>query len=418
MHTGKQMGKCVGFRANNIIVHYGEIGLKGRNRATFEQRLQGNIARRLASEGLDWPVHKARGYLFVKVPVAATAGCEAALQALRMTPGVVWAAPAHWLPRSAVVGEADLPAIEAPLLELARADWRPGARFRMRVKRGDKRFPLSSTDLQKRFGATVLRETSWDRVDLEEPDHVFHVDLYADSIYVYGNRVAGVGGLPVGTTGHVLVLLSGGIDSPVAAYLMAKRGCSVDFIHFSATMTQQRDAGTGKIARIARHLSRVTQRSRLYVVPYQPFELATLTARSRYELIVFRRFMAATAQRLAQDVGAQALVTGDSLGQVASQTMENIVSISRSVEMPILRPLLTYDKQEIIDLARRLGTYEASIEPYKDCCSLLSQNPKTVSRHTRLRALEARILPEYAPLIEETLGQCVRLDFDYGRDAG
>jgi len=408
----------VAFQANNIIVHYGEIGLKGKNRASFEQRLQGNIARRLASEDLHWHVHKARGYLFVIVPGNQASRCDAALDALRSTPGVVWAAPACWLPARELDGEGGLPAIEAPLLELARETFRPGARFRMRVKRADKRFPVSSTELQKRFGAAVLQQTPWEAVDLERPDQVFHVDIYSDSVYVYGNRVPGMGGLPVGSTGHALTLLSGGIDSPVAAWLMAKRGCSVDFIHFSATMTQQRDAGSGKIARMVAHLSRVTRRSRLYVVPYQPFELATLTAQTRYELIVFRRFMAATAQRLAQQLGAQVLVTGDSLGQVASQTMENIVSITRSVEMPILRPLLTYDKHEIIDLARRIGTYEASIEPYKDCCSLLSRNPKTVSRHGRLSGIEDRILPEYEAVMSETLAGAAVLEFDCGRQVG
>lgn len=403
------------FEANNLIVRYGEMWLKGKNRHAFEQRLQGNITRRLASVGLDWSVHKARSYLFIKVPPGEAPQCEAALEALRLTPGVAWTAPAQWMPAGSVSGEADMAVIEAPLVDLAARLWQPGATFRMRVKRADKRFPIPSAELERRWGAAVVQQTGWDAVDLHNPDCTLHVDIYPESIYIYGDRVAGMGGLPVGSTGRVLTLLSGGIDSPVAAYLMAKRGCAVDFIHFSATLMQQNDADTGKIARMAEHLSRVTVRSRLFVVPYQPFELATLTAKTRYELILFRRFMVATAQRLAGQLGAQALVTGDSLGQVASQTMENIDSITRSVEMPILRPLLTYDKQEIIQLARHIGTYEASIEPYKDCCSLLSRNPKTISEHGRLSGIEEEILPDYETVMEETLGEARVLEFECGR---
>jgi thiamine biosynthesis protein ThiI len=207
----------------------------------------------------------------------------------------------------------------------------------------------------------------------------------------------------------VLALLSGGIDSPVAAWLMAKRGCRVDFIHFTAVAMQPEEAQPYKVCRLAQRLSDYTLGSRLFLVPYTHFDLALMREPVDYNLVLFRRFMARVAEQLARRLNAQALATGDNLGQVASQTLSNLVSASRAVELPIFRPLLGYDKDEIMALAQQIGTYEMSIEPYKDCCALIAQHPRTRSQHERLAALEARVFPDYQKLIDQTLAEAVCL---------
>jgi len=409
-------------RVNNLILRYGEVGLKGRNRADIERTLADNCRAALEAAGVDWPVRRARSYLFVRMAEGAGEDALAqAVAALQRVSGLVWIIPAVRLPGRKLRDDQAPPPQEelaGVLAEFAEARFQPGARFRVTVKRADKRHPGDSTSLQRYFGTYLSEHTRWRDVSLTQAECDFHVDIYPESVYLHERHFAGMGGLPVGLSGRVLLLLSGGIDSPVAAYQMARRGCTVDLVHFSATHLQQEEAAAGKIARLAGVISRYTGHSRLFVVPYTPFELAMLTARTRYELMVFRRFMAATAQRLAGELGAQALVTGDSLGQVASQTMENLVSLSRSVEMPILRPLLARDKHEIVETARHIGTFDLSVEPYKDCCALLSQNPKTVSEHERLAGIEAQVLPDYEALVEETLAGATRLEYRLGRRVG
>jgi thiamine biosynthesis protein ThiI len=200
----------------------------------------------------------------------------------------------------------------------------------------------------------------------------------------------------------------------VAAYLMARRGCRVDFIHFTAAAPHQEEQQ--KVWRLATQLSRYTIGSRLFVVPYVHFDLALMREKVEYELILFRRFMVRVAQVLAGRLRARALVSGDTLSQVASQTISNLVSTSRAAELPIFRPLIAYDKEETIALAQKIGTYELSIEPYKDCCALISGHPKTRSRHERLLVLEKRAFPDYDGLVERTLADAVCLEI--GRDPG
>jgi thiamine biosynthesis protein ThiI len=213
--------------------------------------------------------------------------------------------------------------------------------------------------------------------------------------------------LPVSSAGRVLTLLSGGIDPPVAAWLMAKRGCRVDLIHFTAASLQLEEAQDYKVTLLARILNRYTLHSRLFLVPYTYFDLALMRTKVDYELVLFRRFMARVAEKLADRLKAQALVTGDNLSQVASQTLSNLASTSQAIAMPILRPLIGFDKEEIMSLARRIGTYDLSIEPYKDCCAIIARHPRTRSRHDRLAAIEARAFPDYDKLIEQTLADAV-----------
>jgi len=407
-------------RPARIVLHCPEITLKGRNQGEFQQRLRDNVVHRLRGAGLPWRVRPARGRLYVDIPSDAGDAVTAALAALAEVPGVDTLAAARWLRPSLTGQHGDAPdwdLVEAAVVAAAREAYRPDATFAVRVNRVDKRLATTSQTLERRLGDAVRRDTDWERVRLKHPDRTFHVDVYPDGMYCYADKRPGPGGLPVGASGRVLALLSGGIDSPVAAYLAAKRGCAVDFLHLSASAAPGPDAAGSVVARLAARVSRYSLRSRLWLAPYVHFDLALPGDRTGYELVLFRRFMARVAERLARRIGAQALVTGDSLGQVASQTLENLVSGSRSVSLPLLRPLLGFNKQEIIELSRRIGTYETSIEPYKDCCALLSRKPRTRSRHEDLEALERELLPDYEGLLDRTLADAARLELDSGRVA-
>lgn len=403
---------------NRILIVYGEIALKGRNRPEFETTLRRNVRRRLRAEGLDWPVGRTHDRLFVDVPADAADALESALAALGEVPGIAAYAPAVWFTpaESGQHGEPpELRAIGDALVELARDTHRADETFAVRVNRADKRVRRKSADMEREFGGFVLQHTDWDRVRLKNPDRTFHIDFYPEGAYLYADRRKGIGGLPVYSGGHVLSLLSGGIDSPVAAYLAAKRGSRVNFFHMTASHVRPQDVEDNLVTDLARRLSRYTLRSRLHLIPYTHFDLALIGQRTGYELVLFRRFMMRTAERLAHRLGAQALVAGDSLGQVASQTLENMVTSSRAVDLPVLRPLVTYDKQEIVDVARRIDTFEPSTRPYKDCCALISRNPKTKSTHERLSELEARLLSNYDELIETTLADTVTVDVECGK---
>ena len=204
------------------------------------------------------------------------------------------------------------------LVSWARAVYSPGKTFRIRGNRGNKSYPATSPQIEQVLGSLIVEETPWERVKLKNPDQTFYVDVQDDGIYLYLEKIKGAGGLPVGVGGRILVLFSGGIDSPVAAYMMARRGCPVDFIHFTVS-DPRRSGKEDKIPELARILSRYTIRSRLFLVPYVHFDMALLRKKSRYRLILFRRFMARVAEQLAGRTGSVALATGDALGQVASR---------------------------------------------------------------------------------------------------
>lgn len=407
------------FNYNVILIHYGEIALKGKNRPDFIARLKENIKQKLRALGLDWPVYSPYGYCYVEIPPEEMARLEAALTALAELAGVVWYGPAHRITVEEGRLRAEKPndsLIEARTIALAQAHYRPEATFCVRANRGrEKYFRRKSPQVERWLGAAIINRTPWAEVNLTEPDRTFYVDIQPEGLFLYTDRRPGIGGLPVGVSGRLMLLLSGGIDSPVAAYLAAKRGCRVDFIHFTVSSLTPAEAAQYKVARLAETVSRFTMRSRLWLVPYTHFDLALMDKQAEYELIIFRRFMARVAERLALRQGGQALLTGDNLGQVASQTLENMVSTSQAVSLPILRPLLTYDKNEIIELARRIETYHLSIEPYKDCCSILQQHPKTRSDAETLAAREAVLLPDYEALIERTLAEAVCLEYAGGR---
>jgi len=270
------------------------------------------------------------------------------------------------------------------------------------VRRADKRFPLTSPQAEREIGGRIKEARGW-RVDLDHAQLAIHVELLTDQAFYFFGKEKGPGGLPTGTAGRVVCLLSGGIDSPVAAHRMMKRGCRVTFVHFHSYPILSR-ASQEKARELVRLLTTWQLRSRLFVVPFGDIQQqVVLAVPGPMRVVVYRRLMLRIAERIATMRRAQALVTGDVVGQVASQTLENLAVVGSVATLPLFRPLIGMDKDEITAEAQRLGTYPISIIPDQDCCTLFTpRNPQT---RARLADIEAA---EQALQIEELVGRAVR----------
>ena len=263
--------------------------------------------------------------------------------------------------------------------------------FRIDTQRGDKTFPLNSPEINRQLGAAV-QEKSGARVDLTNPQFTVHVEILPKDAFFGYNKVPGAGGLPVGASGRLMSLISGGFDSPVAAYRMMQRGCRVNFVHFHSAPYQDKTS-QDKVQQLVKLLTRHQFQSRLYMVPFGEIQRQIVAAVARpLRVVLYRRMMLRIAEQIARKEKARALITGESLGQVASQTLENMTVIQQAVTMPILRPLVGMDKQEIIDQARRIGSFETSSIPDQDCCQLfVPKHPATKGRLDDVEADEAKL---------------------------
>jgi len=403
---------------NRIILHYGELTLKGCNRNSFVKKLRVNVRNKIISMGYSWEVVSIHDRMFVEVPADFSDDLDMIAQKLADVPGIAWLSRVYWFSNNRYnifEYKPDLSEIDTLIEKLAHETYEKDKSFAIRVKRSDKRFQQTSNELEIQLATVVLKNTEWKTVNLKEADQYFYVDISSRGIAVHTNRIKAIGGLPVSSTGRIMCLLSGGFDSPIAAYLMAKRGCNIDFIHFTASNIHANKVKDYKVTKIARKISEYCGKVRLFLVPYTHFDLALMEKNLDYDLILFRRFMARVAERLATSRHAQCLVTGDNLGQVASQTMENIISMTKSIQMPVLRPLLTYNKEEIVAMSRKLDLFDLSTEPYKDCCALISNSPKTKSIHERLEHTEEMYLKDYEELIEDTLAEKQVVAFNFGK---
>jgi thiamine biosynthesis protein ThiI len=267
--------------------------------------------------------------------------------------------------------------------------------FRIETQRGDKTFPLASPEINRQLGAAV-KEKSGARVDLEDPEFTVTVEILPNDAFFGFNKIAGAGGLPVGSSGRVVGLISGGIDSPVAAYRLMQRGCRIIFVHFHSVPYQDRTSQE-KVRQLVQRLTRHQFTSRLYLVPFGEIQRQIVATVARpLRVVLYRRMMLRIAATIARNDKAKALVTGESLGQVASQTLDNMAVIQQATRLPILRPLVGMDKQEIIDQARRIGTFEISSIPDQDCCQLfVPAHPATKARFTAVEEDEAKLaIPE------------------------
>lgn len=400
-----------------ILVRSPEITLKRRNQGEFWKHLSASVEHALLAEGIGWPVRTARYRIEVEAGDPSAGELEQALTALGRVAGIDSYSAASRLSRNRYLrGDGiDRDAIERAVLEMALRTEEPGASFAVRAHRVDKRFPVSSSELERWLGQSIRERTGWKRVNLDAPDRTFHLAIYAEAIFFFSERRSGTGGLPVGTGGRVLSLISGGIDSPVASFLIARRGTAVDWLHVSAAHASEGDFESSVVGELARLLSRTTVRSRLFVVPYTYFDLALSGASTGYEPVLFRRFLFRLGESLAERLGAEALVSGDSLAQVASQTLYNLVASQEAVSMLVLRPLIGMDKQQIMDLARAIGTYETSIRPYKDCCALYGDKVRTRARSRTFKKIEKRLFGDPRELVERSLADTIWAEYDMGR---
>ena len=263
--------------------------------------------------------------------------------------------------------------------------------FRIETQRGDKSFPLGSPEINRQLGAAV-KEKSNARVDLEHPEFTVIVEILPNNAFFGFNKIAGAGGLPVGSSGRVVALISGGIDSPVAAYRLMQRGCRMIFVHFHSVPYQDRTSQE-KVRRLVQRLTRHQSTSRLYLVPFGEIQRQIVATVARpLRVVLYRRMMLRISETIARKDKAKALVTGESLGQVASQTLDNMAVIQQATRLPILRPLVGMDKQEIINQARRIGTFEISSIPDQDCCQLfVPAHPATKAHFAAVEEDEAKL---------------------------
>lgn len=403
---------------NRIILHYGELTLKGCNRHSFVKKLRTNVRKKIQSLDLTWDVVAIHDRMFIEVPDDYKDDLDTIVEQLAQVPGIAWLSKIFWFSNKEYDFfnyKPDLSEIDTLIEKIALETYQADKSFAVRVKRSDKRFVKTSKELEIQLATIILKNTEWKNVNLNHADQYFYLDISSRGISVHTNHIKAIGGLPVSATGKIMCLLSGGFDSPIAAYLMAKRGCNIDFIHFTASNMQAAKIADYKVSKIAQEISQYAGRVRLYLVPYTHFDLALMDKNLDYDLILFRRFMARVAERMADQLHAQCLVTGDNLGQVASQTMENMVSMTKSIQMPVLRPLLTYNKEEIVALSRKLGLFDLCVEPYKDCCALISNSPKTKSENEKLDYIEARFLEDYEQLITDTLEEKQVIAYQFGK---
>ena len=374
---------------NSIIVKYGEIGVKGKNRYIFENKLIKNIKNML--KPIDkFNVYKEYGRVYVDL---GDYEYDEVCEEVKKVFGVVGVCPAVKVLRN---NEEDVEAAynklkETALMVLEEKIANGAKTFKVESRRGDKSFRLTSQDMSIDIGGYLLSNVGDKiKVDINKPEVKIKCELRENNVVVYSDTVPGYGGLPIGTNGKAMSLLSGGIDSPVATWMVAKRGMEVEAIHFH-TYPFTSEKSQEKVKDLARILAKYCGRVRLHKVNLLEIQKSVgLNCRDEEMTIISRRFMMRIAERVAIKRNCDALITGESIGQVASQTIQGLTCTNASVSLPVFRPLITMDKGDIMDIAREIGTYETSILPYEDCCTIfVPKHPKTKPQLEAMRKSES-----------------------------
>lgn len=376
-----------------ILVRYGEIALKGLNRNYFIELLAKNIRNTLRSVP-SAKVKKIQGRLIVNV---SDEDLDRAMERVQKVFGIVSISPA-------IVIDSEIKTIEENAIEQVRST--EGIKtFKITAKRGDKTFPIKSPDLCCRLGEVVLDNIEGITVDLHNPDLNLWVEV-REQTYMYHQFIPCNGGLPVGCSGKAALLLSGGIDSPVAGYLMAKRGVEVIGVYFhSFPFTSDRTKE--KVIDLAKIMSQYCGKIKLFVVPFTEIQTKIVElCPERQTTIIMRRYMMRIAEMIAHNEGAKALITGESLGQVASQTMEGLGATNAVAELPVFRPLIGFDKTEIVKIAETIGTFETSILPYEDCCTIfVPKHPETKPKVSEMLRSEEKIAEMMGAMMETAVAE-------------
>ena len=370
-------------------VHYAEVGLKGKNRIFFEKRLTSNIKVALRGTGYT-EVKRLHDRILVRLGI--NADISEIKKRLQQVMGIAYF-------ELACSTERDITAIkETALQQIQGMTYRS---LKVETRRTDKTFPLTSPQISAEVGGYLIEKTGA-RADMHNPDVVCWIKITQKNAYISTEKIPGIGGLPVGVSGKVLVMLSGGIDSPVAAWQMIKRGAKAVFIHFYSYPYTDK-ASLEKVIELAQILAVSNYRSMVYLVPFAELQQVIVTGTpAPFRVLLYRRMMTRIAQRVAALIDAEALVTGESLAQVASQTLTNLRTIEAIADIPILRPLIGEDKAEIIEKAQRIGTFDVSTRPHQDCCSLfVPKHPATRASLVELDEAESDL--DIEALVEEAL---------------
>jgi len=362
-----------------VLIHYGELGLKGLNRPLFEKKLIENISKALNNVEYE-KIRKFRGRIILDLNEKSDV--KKIEESLKKVFGIAWFAFCMTTEAPSTNEIKELVGEKFPIAA--------GTKVRVSANRADKTLPYTSMEVNRELGAYLIKQFKVE-ISLKEPQTTIFVEIVAGKAHVFDRKIKGLYGLPSGVSGKVLHLLSGGIDSPVAAWLLMKRGCETDFLHFHAFQKFDK-AKLAKILDLVKILTQYSFKARIFFVPFYPFEAEAVEVPSRYRLVLFRRFMVKVAEEVANKYGINALGSGENLAQVSSQTLENMTVISKATPMPILRPLLTYEKNEIVQLAKQIGTFEISIRPYKDCCSIfMAKHPATKANLEIVESIEKRL---------------------------
>ena len=364
-----------------ILCKLGEVVLKGLNRRSFEDKLIGNLRRRTAKCG-SFRIYSKQSTIYVE-PVNDESDLAAAYAACKQVFGVI--AVSRALPC-----EKDVQAIIRTAKDYLAPEFARAKDFKVESKRADKTFPLTSIQLSQQVGGALHQAFPTCEVNVHDPELVVHIEIRDDAAYVHGPAEEGAGGLPIGMGGRAVSLLSGGIDSPVSSYMIAKRGVKLEMVHFFSPPYTS-DEAKEKVLSLAKLLVPWCGRLTVQIVPFTEIqEEIRRNCPEEFFTLIMRRFMMRISQRVADQVKAKALVTGENLGQVASQTMEALRVTEDVVDLPVLRPLIGMDKEEIVRLSRKIGTFDTSILPYEDCCTVFTpRHPRTKPNLDEVREAEA-----------------------------
>ena len=375
------------------VIHYGEIGLKGKNKAYFVKKLLENVKRACQSFKTEiFPEHDK-----IILGFSSQRETEEIKEVLKRIPGISYFA----VGREASLKQEDI--LKAIFLLLEKEKF---STFKVNTRRSNKKFQPNSQQLNELLGEKISLKKK-KKVKLENPDQTVFVEIGERKALVYLKKIQGIGGLPVGSSGKAIVSLSGGIDSPVASYLAMKRGLEVVFVHLFHPSVQEKNSFS-KMKKIVGELKKFQGKAKIYFVPFKEIQkLVIANIPSCWRMIVYRRFMMRIANEIAKKEKAGGIVTGDSLGQVASQTLENLNCIYQVSRLPVLPPLIGMDKVEIVNLARKIGTYNHSIIPYQDCCSfLVAKHPETKGNIGKIESLE-KLIPDIEYLVYDCVGKAV-----------
>ena len=380
----------------SFLIKYAEIGVKGKNRFMFEDALVTQIRHALKDIDGDFMVVKESGRIY------ATAESEydfdEAVEALRRIFGIAAICP---MVQVDDCGYEDLKKQVLAYVDEAYED--KNFTFKVNARRGNKKYPVNSDQINRDLGEVILDTFPETRVDVHQPEVMLHVEV-RNRINIYSKVIPGPGGMPVGTNGKAMLLLSGGIDSPVAGYMISKRGVKIDAVYFHAPpYTSER--AKQKVVDLAKMVSKYSGPIHLHIVNFTDIQLYIYDQCPHEELtIIMRRYMMRIAERLAADAGAQALITGESIGQVASQTMQSLAATDAACTMPVFRPVIGFDKQEIVDVAEKIGTYETSVLPFEDCCTIfVAKHPVTKPNLKMIERSEEKLKEKIDEMVETAI---------------